>query len=66
MDSVIRKMIAHVFGPQTDATLRHLLGLLNGFDIKFVYTDNWGSYAREIPDVIHLVGRNFYTADRTP
>ncbi|SFO02662.1 IS1 family transposase [Xenorhabdus japonica] len=43
-----KKFISHVFGSRNDETCRKLLDLLAPFNIRFMTTDNWGSYSREI------------------
>ncbi|MGJ0639107.1 IS1 family transposase [Xenorhabdus bovienii] len=57
-DTKRKQVIAHVFGPRTDATCRRLLDLLAPFNICFITTDNWGSYAREVVPEKPLVGKN--------
>ncbi|QTL39800.1 IS1 family transposase [Xenorhabdus budapestensis] len=58
-DTKRKQVIAHVFGPRTDATCRKLLDLLTPFSIRFITTDDWGSYTREIESEKHLVGKIF-------
>ncbi|OZI15229.1 hypothetical protein CE195_03035 [Sodalis-like symbiont of Philaenus spumarius] len=42
-------VLAYTFGPRTDETCRELLALLTPFNIGMITSDNWGSYAREVP-----------------
>ncbi|CDM90254.1 Insertion element iso-IS1n protein insB [Xenorhabdus bovienii] len=56
-DTKRKQAIAHVFGPRTDATCRKLLDLLAPFHIRFITTEGWGSYAREVEPEKHLVGK---------
>ena len=53
------KVIAPVFGPRTDATLKRLLDRLKGCDIQLLCTDDWGGYTRPIPKTIHWIGQLF-------
>nr|ULG19805.1 transposase [Yersinia frederiksenii] len=52
-------MLAYTFGPRTDETCRELLTLLAPFSISMITSDNWGSYAREVPKDKHLTGKIF-------
>lgn len=45
--------------PRTDATCRTLLALLSPFQIGFITSDDWGSYARKVPADMHLTGKIF-------
>ncbi len=42
-----------------DETCRRLLNLLSPFQIGFITSDDWGSYAREVPSEMHLTGKIF-------
>ncbi len=44
---------------RTDETCRELLALLALFNIGMITSDNWGSYAREVPKDNHLTGKIF-------
>ncbi|HCM1916750.1 TPA: IS1 family transposase [Salmonella enterica subsp. salamae serovar 28:r:e,n,z15] len=50
---------AYSFGPRTDDTCRELLALLTPFNIGMITSDDWGSYAREVPKDKHLTGKIF-------
>ncbi|RIG13989.1 IS1 family transposase, partial [Shigella flexneri] len=49
----------YTFGPRNDETCRELLALLTPFCIGMVTSDDWGSYAREVPKEKHLTGKIF-------
>jgi len=51
--------LAYTFGPRNDDTCRELLALLAPFSIGRVTSDDWGSYAREVPKEKHLTGKIF-------
>ncbi|MDE9566904.1 IS1 family transposase [Xenorhabdus bovienii] len=46
-DTKRKQVIAHVFGPRTDATYRKFLNVLVPFNIRFITTDNWGELCRK-------------------
>ncbi|MCS3406118.1 IS1 family transposase [Serratia sp. AKBS12] len=52
-------VLACTFGPRTDETCRELLALLTPFTIGMITSDDWGSYAREVPKDKHLTGKIF-------
>ncbi|WP_210523126.1 MULTISPECIES: IS1 family transposase [Pantoea] len=52
-------VLAYTFGPRTDETCRELLALLTPFNIGMITSDDWGSYAREVPKDKHLTGKIF-------
>lgn len=52
-------VLAYTFGPRTDETCREFLALLTPFNIGMLTTDDWGSYARELPKEKHLTGKIF-------
>ena len=52
-------VLAYTFGPRTDETCRGLLALLAPFSIGMITSDDWGSYAREVPTEKHLTGKIF-------
>jgi insertion element IS1 protein InsB len=45
--------------PRIDETCRELLALLTLFNIGMITSDDWGSYAREVPKDKHLTGKIF-------
>ncbi len=50
-------MIAYVLGKRTDATFKKLQNLLTPLNISTFYTDNWGSYERNISPEKHVIGK---------
>lgn len=52
-------VLACTFGARNDETCRELLALLTPFNIGLIISDNWISYAREIPKDKHLTGKIF-------
>lgn len=52
-------VLAYTFGPRDDETCRELLALLTPFSIGMITSDDWGSYAREVPKEKHLTGKIF-------
>lgn len=52
-------VLAYTFGPRTDETCREPLALLTPFSAGMIATDDWGSYAREVPKDKHLTGKIF-------
>ncbi|EPL6862619.1 IS1 family transposase [Klebsiella grimontii] len=52
-------VLAYTFGPPNDETCRELLALLTPFSIGMITSDDWGSYAREVPKEKHLTGKIF-------
>lgn len=59
LDKLTGRVIAYTFGQRTDASLKKLLTLLKGFDIRFWFTDDWGSYKRLLPPEKHIVSKKF-------
>ncbi len=51
--------LAYTFGPRNDETCRELLALFTPFNIGMITSDDWGSYAREVPKEKHLTGKIF-------
>ncbi|MGC0786949.1 IS1 family transposase [Pantoea agglomerans] len=52
-------VLSYTFGPRTYETCRELPVLLTPFNIGMLTTDDWGSYARELPKEKHLTGKIF-------
>src|SRR5436190_2050553 len=50
-------VLAYTSGPRTDENCRELLALLTPFNIGSITSDDWGSYAREVPKEKHLTLR---------
>lgn len=58
-DTKRKRVVADTFGPLTGATCRQLLVLLSPFQIGFITSDDWGSYARGVPADKYLTGKMF-------
>ncbi|WP_376886206.1 IS1-like element ISAs8 family transposase [Aeromonas salmonicida] len=58
-DTKRKRVVAYTFGPRNDEKCRKLLSLLAPFQFGFITSDNWDSYAREVPCKIHLTGKIF-------
>ncbi len=58
-DTKRKRVVAYTFGSRNDETCRRLLSLLSQFQIGFITSDDWGSYAREVPSEMHLTGKIF-------
>ena len=54
-----KRIIAHAFGRRTDATLKKLLKLLAPYRFEFFCTDDWASYAKQLPEKKHIIGKHF-------
>lgn len=52
-------VLPYTFGPRTDETCRELRALLTPFNIGMITSDDWGSYARELPKDKLLTGKVF-------
>lgn len=52
-------ILAYTFGPRTDETCRELLSLFTPFNIGMITSNDWESYAREVPKEKHLTGKIF-------
>lgn len=51
--------MAYTFGPRNHEICRRLLSLLFPFQIGLITIDDWGSYAIEVPNEMHLTGKIF-------
>lgn len=49
----------YTFDPRVDETCMELLALLTPFNVGMITSDDWGSYAREVPKDMHLAGKIF-------
>jgi len=45
-------------GNRTDADFKKLLGYLKNIPIDIYYTDDWGSYKRNLPENKHCIGKD--------
>ena len=57
VDHDTRVIIAFAFGRRKDEVFRVFQDLLEPFSISIFYTDDWGSYERNIPPEQHIVGK---------
>ena len=57
VDHNTRKILAFTFGRRKDNVFRKLKALLEPFGITMFYTDDWGSYERNIKPENHSVGK---------
>lgn len=53
-----KRIIAHVFGRRSKKTFRKLLKRLSGFNIAFLYTDNFSAYDI-LPNKKHITGKRY-------
>jgi insertion element IS1 protein InsB len=56
------RVLAFVFGKRSDEAFLQLKGLLARFNIRRYYSDDWGSYHRNLWDFEHRVSKR-YTQD---
>lgn len=52
-----KKILAYVLGKRDDDAFLELKKLLEPFSISHFYTDNWGSYDRNLPAESHTIGK---------
>lgn len=57
LDHQNRQILAYTFGRRKDEVFRSFQKLLAPFNITVFYTDDWGSYERNLPAVSHLIGK---------
>jgi insertion element IS1 protein InsB len=57
IDHQTRQVLAYTFGRRKDEVFRAFQKLLDPFGISIFYTDDWGSYERNIPQEKHVVGK---------
>ena len=50
-------ILAYVFGKRKDVVFKKLKSLLEPFNIKRYYTDDWGAYERNLPASDHEIGK---------
>lgn len=52
-------ILCHYNGRRTDESCKQLIDMiLNNFPVKHIYTDNWQSYSKYIPEEMHKVGKS--------
>ena len=54
-----QKVIAHVFGRRTKATLNRLIALIKPYKFRFYCTDDWHPYSAELSEDNHVVSKAF-------
>ena len=52
------KVLAYVLGRRKDKVFQNLKSLLEGFEIKHYYTDDWRDYSRHLESEKHIVGKS--------
>jgi len=55
IDHKTRVVLAYTFGKRQDKIFRKLKSLLEPFNIKMFYTDDWGSYERNLNPENHTI-----------
>lgn len=65
LDHQTGTILAYTFGKRKDEVFRTFQELLKPFSITMFYTDDWGSYSRNLPPDMHNVGKkNTQTIER--
>ena len=59
IDHNTRVVLAYTFGKRTDEVFRELKSLLEPFGITRFYTDDWGSYKRNLDAEQHTIGKKY-------
>ncbi|WP_416431168.1 IS1 family transposase [Piscirickettsia salmonis] len=57
MDHSTRKILAYYFGRRKNEALIALKSKLSSFNIRYYYTDDWGSYHCVLPEDSHFIGK---------
>lgn len=57
LDKKTSKILCFEFGKRTDATFKKLKSNLDKFNVKGYYTDDWGSYSRNLKPTYHHIGK---------
>ena len=58
-------ILAYTFGKRKDKVFREFKSILEPFGISMFYTDDWGSYQRNLEKINHQIGkRNTQTIER--
>ena len=57
IDHNTRAVLAFTFGQRKDVVFKELKTLIEPFGISTFYTDDWGSYERNIEKEKHIVGK---------
>ncbi len=56
---VTAKVVAHVFGERTMATLGRLMSLLSPFDVVIWMTDGWPLYESRLKGKLHVISKRY-------
>ena len=65
LDHQTGQVLAYTFGKRKDEVFQTFQKLLEPFSITIFYTDDWGSYSRNIPWDSHIIGKkNTQTIER--
>jgi insertion element IS1 protein InsB len=57
IDHETRAVLAYTFGQRKDEVFNELKAMLEPFGISRFYTDDWGSYQRQLEDSCHVIGK---------
>jgi len=57
--------MAYTFGKRKDVVFKALKALLQPFGISMFYTDDWGSYERNIDPKEHTISKEKHPSHRT-
>ena len=57
IDHETRKVLAFTFGKRKDSVFKELKALLEPFGITRFYTDDWGTYERNLAGYEHIIGK---------
>ena len=57
IDHCGKDILAYTFGRREDSAFARLKKMLDPFNIKKYFTDDWGSYSRQLPSEQHEIGK---------
>lgn len=57
IDHASGEVLAYVFGTRKDKVFSQLKALLMPFGIQHFYTDDWGAYERNLPEIQHTISK---------
>ena len=57
LDHQTGKILAYTFGKRKDTVFRIFQEILEPFAITMFYTDDWGSYSRNLQSDLHIIGK---------
>ena len=65
LDHQTGRILAYTFGRRKDDVFRTFQVMLKPFEVTMFYTDDWGSYQRNIPSQQHVISKkNTQTIER--